>query len=40
VQRFGKQYFDLLAKYGKDLGRYLASDDEVVVVLDGQAYSF
>jgi Ca-activated chloride channel family protein len=40
VERFGKQYFELLAKYGKELGKCVASDEPVVVVLDGQAYAF
>jgi Ca-activated chloride channel family protein len=40
VKRYSPEYFELLSKFGKDFGKYAASDEEVVVVLDGQAYAF
>jgi Ca-activated chloride channel family protein len=40
VERFGNQYFELLSKHGKDAAKYIASDEETVVVLEGQAYAF
>lgn len=40
VERFSQQYFDLLTKFGKEAGKYIASDEETVIVLDGQAYAF
>lgn len=40
VERYSREYFDLLSKLGKDVGKYIASDEEIVVVVAGQAYSF
>ncbi len=40
IERFGKEYFDLLTKYGKDAGKYLAQDGSVVLKLKGKIYSF
>ena len=40
LKRFSPEYFELITKFGKDVGKYAASDDEVTVVLEGQAYSF
>jgi Ca-activated chloride channel family protein len=40
IERYSKEYFDLVAKYGKDAAKYLAIEGEVTLVLDGQAYSF
>jgi len=40
VERFSKEYFDLVGRYGKDVAKYLALEGDVTLVLDGQAYSF
>ncbi len=40
LKRFSPEYFNLITKFGKEVGKYAASDDEVTVVLEGQAYSF
>jgi hypothetical protein len=40
VQRFSKNYFDLVKRLGKDSARYLAIDGKVTIVLDGQAYEY
>lgn len=40
VKRFTPEYFDLIAKFGQQLGKYAANDEEITVVIDGQAYSF
>ena len=40
LKRYSKEYFDLIAKHGKDAAKYLAIEGKVVVVFGGQAYSF
>ena len=40
VKRYSPEYFELISKFGKDAGKYAASDEEVTVVIEGQAYSF
>lgn len=40
IERYSKEYFDLIVKHGKDAAKYLAIEGEVTVVLGGQAYSF
>ncbi|MEQ8785831.1 MAG: VIT and VWA domain-containing protein [Pirellulaceae bacterium] len=40
IERFSKEYFDLIDKHGKDAAKYLAIEGEVTLVLDGQAYTF
>jgi Ca-activated chloride channel family protein len=40
IERYSTEYFDLVTKYGKDAAKYLAIEGELVVVFDGQAYSF
>jgi Ca-activated chloride channel homolog len=40
IERFSRAFFDLLAKHGRDVGQYLATDEPIVVEIDGQAYSF
>lgn len=40
IKRFSPEYFELFTKFGKEVGKYVASDETVVVVLGGQAYSF
>lgn len=38
VARFSKEYFDLVDKNGRDVAKYLAMDEPVLVVIDGQSY--
>jgi Ca-activated chloride channel family protein len=40
VERYSKEFFDLVSKHGKDVAKYLAIEGDVTVVLGGQAYSF
>ena len=40
IKRFSPEYFELIAKFGKAVGKYAATEEEVTVVLEGQAYSF
>ena len=40
VERFSKQYFDLAANFGKELGPVLQLKGKLLVILDGQAYLF
>ena len=40
IERYSQQYFDLITQYGKDVAKYLAIDEPVMVELEGQAYSF
>ena len=40
VKRFSKQYFDLVARFGKDLGSVLRLEGKTLIVLDGNSYLF
>ena len=40
IERFSDEYFDLIDKHGKDVAKYLAFDEPVMLVLDGQVYEF
>jgi len=40
IARYSKEYFALIDKHGKDVARYLAIDEPVVLELDGKAYEF
>jgi Ca-activated chloride channel family protein len=40
IKRFSDEYFELVDKHGKDVAKYLAFDEPVTVVLDGQVYEF
>ena len=40
VERFSKEYFELVAKHGKDVAKCLTIDEPVTIELDGQAYRF
>jgi len=40
IKRYSKEYFALIHKHGKDVARYLAIDEPVVLELDGKAYEF
>ena len=34
------EYFELVDKHGKNVAKYLAFDEPVLMVLDGQVYEF
>ncbi len=38
VERFSREFFDLIDRHGRDVAKYLASDEPVTLELDGQAY--
>jgi Ca-activated chloride channel homolog len=40
VERFSKQYFDLVAKHGRELTQYLAENEPVTLLIDGTVYEF
>ena len=40
IKRFSKEYFDLVARHGKDAAKYLALDGKVLLRLGDQAYEF
>jgi Ca-activated chloride channel family protein len=40
LTRYSTEYFDLIARYGSEVAKYLAIEGEVTVVLNGQAYAF
>lgn len=40
VERYSREYFDLMARYGSHVNQYLAIDDPVVVRLDGKVYEW
>jgi Ca-activated chloride channel homolog len=40
IERYSKEYFDLIDKFGRDVAKYLTFDDPVVIELEGKAYAF
>ncbi len=40
IERFSKEYFDLVTKYGKDVAKYLAMEGKVTLRLDDTVYEF
>lgn len=40
VKRFSKEYFDLVAKHGRELTQYLADDEPITLLIDGTVYEF
>jgi Ca-activated chloride channel family protein len=40
VDRYSREYFDLVERYGRHVAQYLALDDPIVVKLDGQTYAW
>jgi Ca-activated chloride channel family protein len=40
IERYSQPYFDLLKKHGKRIAPYLASDEPMLLLVNGQAYSF
>lgn len=40
VERYSREFFDLVSRHGQHVSQYLAIDDPVVVKLDGQVYEW
>jgi len=40
IERYSKEYFELIDKYGRDVAKYLTFDEPVVIELGGKVYSF
>ncbi len=40
IKRFSEEYFNLNTRFGKDVTKYLAIEENVIVVLGGVAYEF
>ncbi len=40
IERFSREYFDLVDKHGRDVAKYMTFDDPVVIEIDGKAYTF
>jgi Ca-activated chloride channel family protein len=40
IERYSREYFDLVERHGKHVAQYLALEDPVIVKLDGTTYSW
>ena len=40
VERYSREYFDLIERHGKHVAQYLALDDPIVIKLDGTTYEW
>jgi Ca-activated chloride channel family protein len=40
IERYSRDYFDLVERHGKHVAQYLAIEDPVVIELDGKVYSW
>jgi Ca-activated chloride channel family protein len=40
IERYSREYFDLIEQHGKHVARYLALDEPVVINLGGETYSW
>lgn len=40
IERFSREYFDLIERYGKQVAQYLALEDPVCINLDGAVYEW
>jgi Ca-activated chloride channel family protein len=40
IERYSREYFDLMERYGKHVAQYLALDEPVVIKLGGQTYQW
>jgi Ca-activated chloride channel family protein len=40
IERFSREYFDLIEKHGKHVARYLAIDEPIVINLGGETYEW
>jgi Ca-activated chloride channel family protein len=40
IERYTREYFDLVSRHGKHVAQYLAIEDPVVIKLDGKVYAW
>jgi Ca-activated chloride channel family protein len=40
IERYSREYFDLIERYGKHVAQYLALEDPIVINLDGETYEW
>ena len=40
IERYSRDYFDLIDRFGHDVAQYMTFDEPVIVEIDGKAYSF
>lgn len=40
IERYSREYFDLVEKYGKHVAQYLALDDQICINLGGETYQW
>ena len=40
IERYSRDYFDLIEKHGKHVAQYLALDEPVVINLGGETYEW
>jgi hypothetical protein len=40
IERYSREYFDLVSRHGKDVAKYLAIDDPVVIKLGETVYTW
>lgn len=40
IERFSREYFDLMERYGKHVAQYLALDEPIVIKLGGETYEW
>ena len=40
IERYSREYFDLIERYGKHVAQYLALEDQIVINLDGETYQW
>ena len=40
IDRFSREYFDLVEKYGQHVAQYLAVDDPIIIKLGDQTYTW
>jgi hypothetical protein len=40
IERYSREYFDLIERHGKHVAQYLALDEPVVIKLGGTTYTW
>ena len=40
IERYSRDYFDLIDRFGHDVAQYMTFDEPVIVEIDGKAYAF
>ena len=40
IERYSREYFELVERHGKHVAQYLALDEPVLIKLDGTTYSW